>query len=125
VLDANARFVEILAGETATLRFVNHRQPSLIIEKLDGNGLPLANATFEIRTLAGALVTEVVSNQGGVAIVDGLEPGAYEIIETIPPTGYVIVSHSRIVEFVAGQSITVRFINLRQPGLVIEKVVRP
>ena len=122
ILDSTAQFVTVSAGETATLRFVNFREPSLIIEKVDGNGLPLAGATFEIRTLAGALVREVVTNQGGLATVTGLTPGAFEIIETVPPQGYVIVSRSRIVEFVAGQNVTVRFVNLRQPGLVIEKI---
>jgi len=121
-LDSNAQFVDIRAGQSATLRFVNLREPSLIIEKVDASGLPLAGATFEVRTLAGALVAEVVTNQGGLAIVPGLNPGAFEVIETVPPAGYVIVARSRVVEFVAGQSVTVRFVNLRQPGLVIEKV---
>ena len=122
VLASNTQIVTVVAGQTETVRFVNLREPSLIIEKVDGAGLPLAGATFEVRSLTGSLVAEVVTNQGGLAIVPNLTPGAYEIIETIPPQGYVIVTRSRVIEFVAGQTITTRFVNLRQPGLIIEKV---
>jgi len=43
------------------LRFVNRRQPSIVIEKVDTDGNPLAGAEFEIRTLEGALVRRGVT----------------------------------------------------------------
>ena len=122
VLDGVARTVEISAGQNITERFINHRSPSLIIEKVDENGAPLQGAEFEIRTLAGALIQRVTTNSGGIATVTNLEPGVLLIEETRSPQGFVITEGARTVEFVAGQSITERFVNLRAATLTIEKV---
>jgi len=122
VLDSVAQIVTVEPGETATLRFVNHREPSVIIEKVDTEGNPLANAEFEIRTLDGALISRGVTNQGGMLIFTGLEPGAFEITETRAPAGFVITEPSRAIQVIAGQSLTERFVNHRSPALIIEKV---
>ena len=122
VLDANAQTFEIRAGETTTLRFVNRRIPSLIIEKVDEQGNPLAGAEFEIRRLDGGLVTRVTSNSGGVAIVDSIEPGSFEVLETHAPEGFVRDSNSQVIQVVAGQTVTLRFVNVRIAETSIRKI---
>jgi len=122
VITEPARTVEIVAGQARVERFVNHRAPSLIIEKADQDGNPLGGAVFEIRRLNGELVAQGVTNQGGMLVFDGIAPGVYEIIETQAPQGFVITEPSRAVQIVAGQTLTERFINHRAPSLIIEKV---
>ena len=122
VITEQSQTVTMVAGQNQTVRFVNFPAPSLTIEKVDGDGNPLANAEFEVRTATGTLLHRVTTNQGGVAIITDLEPGTYEIIETRAPPGFVITESSQIVEFVAGESYTVRFVNFFAPGLTIEKV---
>ena len=122
VLDSRTQTVEVRAGETATLRFVNHRQPSLIIEKVCTDGNPLQGAEFEIRTLGGNLVQRVTTAQGGLATVTGLEPGSFQVTEVRAPSGFVLDSRTQTVEVRAGETATLRFVNHRQPSLIIEKV---
>jgi len=122
VITELARTVEFIAGEGRVERFVNHRAPALVIEKVDTDGNPLAGAEFEVRRLNGELVVRGVTNQGGMFIVPELAPGAYEVIETRPPAGFVVTEPSRAIQVVAGQTLTERFINHRAPALIIEKV---
>ncbi|MCL1999739.1 MAG: SpaA isopeptide-forming pilin-related protein [Turicibacter sp.] len=122
VLMDGTQTVDLQAGQTATLRFVNELMPTIVIEKTDENGNPLAGAVFEVRTIAGTRVAEVITNQGGIATVTGLQPGAYEVIETRAPAGFVLDSVSQMVQLQAGQTATVRFVNFPAPSLIIEKV---
>jgi len=122
VITEPSRTVTIVAGETLTERFVNHRAPSLIIEKVDTDGNPLAGAEFEIRRLNGELTRRVVTGSGGTAVVDILEPGAYHIIETRAPAGHAITEPARAIEIVAGETRVERFVNPRLPTFVISKV---
>ena len=122
VITEPSRTIEIVAGQTLTERFVNHRAPSLIIEKVDEQGNPLSGAEFEIRRLNGELVRRVVTNNGGMAVIDVLEPSAYQITETRAPDGFAITELSRAVQIVAGQTLTERFVNPRLATFVIHKV---
>jgi len=122
VITEPARTVTIAAGQNVVERFVNHRQPSLIIEKVDTDGNPLAGAEFEVRTLGGQLVHRAVTNQGGLITIPYLTPGSYQVIETRAPEGFVITEPARAIEIFAGQTVTERFINHRMPALIIEKV---
>jgi len=74
------------------------------VEKVDSNGLPLANAEFELRTVGGQLVQRGVTNQGGILVFEGLETGTFTLSETRPPAGFLVVEHSQVIEFTAGES---------------------
>jgi uncharacterized surface anchored protein len=108
VLDANSQIVEVRAGESAVLRFVNYRIPSLVIEKVDGDGNPLSGAEFEVRTMAGALVHRGITNNSGVLTLPRLEPNMYQIFETRAPEGFVLNSNAQFVEVRAGENATLR-----------------
>ena len=122
VITEPSRTIEIVAGQTLVERFVNHRAPALIIEKVCEQGNPLAGAEFEIRRLNGELVHRVTTNNGGMAVIDVLEPGAYQILETRAPDGFAIVEPSRAIQIVAGQTLTERFVNPRLATFVIHKI---
>jgi uncharacterized surface anchored protein len=122
VMTGTGKTVEIVATQATRVQFTNTQRPTLTIEKVDENGSPLGNAEFEVRTVNGALIQRVVTNNGGVATAPNLEPGVYIIEETRPPTGFIITEGARTVEFIAGQNMTQRFINHRATTLTIEKV---
>ena len=125
VMTDTGRTVEVHATQTTRVHFTNTQRPSLVIEKVDDSGNPLQGAEFEVRTIAGALVSRVVTNNGGIATVANLEPGVYLIEETRAPQGFVITEGARTVEFTAGQTHVERFVNYRATTLIIEKVLRP
>jgi len=88
-----ARTVVSRAGEHRVETFVNHRIPSLIIEKLDIQGNPLQGAEFEVRRISdNALITRVTTNQSGVATVGEIAPGSYQVLEVRAPQGFVLDS---------------------------------
>ena len=122
VITEPSRVVQITAGQTRTERFINYRAPSLIIEKVDPNGNPLANAEFEIRRLNGELVYRLITNQGGLITIAHLLPGTYIIEETRAPEGFAIVEPARAIEVVAGQTLIERFVNPRLATFVIHKI---
>ncbi|MCL2853162.1 MAG: SpaA isopeptide-forming pilin-related protein [Defluviitaleaceae bacterium] len=122
VITEPSRAIQIVAGQTLTERFVNYRAPALVIEKVDQDGNPLQGAEFEVRRINGELVHRVVTNTGGMAIIDVLAPGAYEITETRAPEGFAIVEPSRAIQVVAGQTLTERFVNPRLATFVIQKL---
>jgi len=122
IITEPARVITVHAGENHFESFINHRTPSLVINKVDAGGNPLSGAVFEVRTLTGALIATATSNNGGVATVGSIEPGNYEIRETRAPSGYIITEQSQIVQISAGDIATVSFVNERLPALIIEKV---
>ena len=122
VMTDTGRSVEVAANTVARTGFVNARQPSLIIEKVDTEGNPLAGAEFEVRRLNGELVHRVVTNSGGTAVIDVLAPGAYTITETRAPDGFAIVEPSRAIQVVAGETLVERFVNPRLAMFVIHKI---
>ena len=122
VITEGSRIVEIVAGETVVERFVNHRAPSLIIEKVDTEGNPLAGAVFEVRTLGGNLIERVTTSSGGVAVIEHLEPNSLLLEEVQAPDGFALVEGSRAIQIVAGQTVTERFVNPRLATLVLHKI---
>jgi len=122
VMTDTTRSVEVSTNSVARAQFVNITLPSLVIEKVDTNGNPLAGAEFEIRRLNGELVHRLVTNQGGLITIAHLDPGSYEVIESRAPDGFALVEPSRAIEIVAGETRTERFVNPRLSTLVVQKV---
>lgn len=72
-----------------TLEISNGKNVALQINKLDAlTDEPLAGAVFTVEKIDGSFSTDVTTNDTGIAIVSGLEPGSYKITEKTPPAGY-------------------------------------
>ena len=83
--------VEENSTETVTLTIRNNKSTSLKILKLSAqDDSSLAGAVFEVRNIGTGWSTEVVTGNGGLAIVNDIEPGDYQITEKSPPAGYWI-----------------------------------
>lgn len=121
VMERGNQLVEVRANAAQTVTFVNHRIPTLVIEKVDNNGAPLSGAEFEVRTLAGALVTRLTSNSGGIATTT-VEPGSYVVTEVHAPRGFVLDSNAQPFEARPGETTTLRFVNTPYAETSIRKI---
>ena len=84
----------------------------LTINKVDANGLPVGGATFSISpnpfggTTDPLSVTDNVAPDDnpadGVIHLSDVEPGTYDVCETVPPAGYIIADPA-CQELVAGR----------------------
>jgi len=95
----NRKTVVLRRGETQEIDIPNDKHGTLRIYKKDiDDHRPLAGAVFEVLKIgddgkplgeiAGYHKTVVTAGDEGVAIVEGLEPGSYQITEKSPPPFY-------------------------------------
>lgn len=71
---------------------------TVVINKTDENGKPLAGATIDVFNENGELVYEGVTDENGQIIIRGLPQGRYYAVEKEAPKGYLL--NSEKVEFV-------------------------
>lgn len=64
---------------------------SITIQKKDGNGKDLEDATFELKNAAGKIVQTVTSGSDGKVEFKDLLPDTYTITETKTPSGHMLL----------------------------------
>ncbi|WP_242274727.1 SpaA isopeptide-forming pilin-related protein [Bacillus cereus group sp. BfR-BA-01310] len=90
VSDEKTQTIEVKTGETGAIQVVNNKvKGSIEIKKLSDSGKVLPNVEFTVFTEDGKEVKKVVTNENGIAKVDGLTYGKYYFLETKTPNGYV------------------------------------
>lgn len=96
---------------------------TLQIRKTDTQGQPLAGAVFDVVSMATGKVVQVESNEEGLAELNNLSAGDYEVTEVKAPTGYRLDAQVHRVTLEKGQPITAMTIqNITQNGpLTINK----
>jgi hypothetical protein len=117
--------VAVTVGQTATVTFVNTRQPGTInIVKEDDDGHALEGATFALYTdNNGAIGTAVAgktcttNSLGQCSITNILPAGDYWVRETVTPAGYDTADDQQAA-VTQGGTITLYFFNPRQPAQV-------
>ena len=89
-LDSTRYSVEAKSGEAVEIKIENSKSVGLKIQKLDAlTDEPLAGAVFTVEQIDGTFSTDVTSNDNGLCVLGGLEPGSYRITEKTPPAGYL------------------------------------
>ncbi len=89
-LDSTKYSVEVKSGEVVELKVENSKSVGLKIQKLDAlTDEPLAGAVFTVEQIDGTFLTDVTTNDNGLALLGGLQPGSYKITEKTPPAGYL------------------------------------
>lgn len=121
-IDTATREVTIEYGQPYELEFTNTPKSPIYIQKVDGEGNPLAGAKFKVTTMNGAMVGEVTSGRTGYAIIPYAEPGWYVVEEIKAPDGYILSSTPVNVEIKSGKPAQVEFVNYARPGLQILKL---
>ena len=116
--------VELVPGQQSTLVLSNDRKPDLRIIKKDADtGKVLSGATFRINKADGSTLTTKQTDENGEIFLEALEPGVYQITETVPPVGYLPAQQpTQLITLVANRTGTVIFENHVQPGLTVNKI---
>ncbi|MDE0564733.1 prealbumin-like fold domain-containing protein, partial [Exiguobacterium sp. B2(2022)] len=78
---------------------------------------PLKDATFDVLDESGQVVATVTTNASGEASVTNLALGAYTVVETKAPTGYLLDDTPQSVRFEAGQDDNIT--------LIVENTIDP
>ncbi len=114
--------VTVEHGRTTTLAVTDAaRRGALRIDKLgEDTGGPLPGATLEVRYDADAdglfeqLITQLTT-EGQAAMLEGLLPGRYEIVETVAPAGYLPLEEPALVDVTPGATATVVLVDHQEP----------
>jgi uncharacterized repeat protein (TIGR01451 family) len=115
--------VELFPGKTSTLVVNNEKKPDLKIVKRDAKtGELLAGASFTVRKADSATLENVTTDARGEAWLYALDPGVYEIIETLPPAGYLPNNTPQLITLFPNRTGAAQFTNYKKPGLTILKV---
>lgn len=122
VLDPTERHVELFPGKQAEINIENLSKPNLQIVKTDAiTGEPVAGVTFTVRKADSATLSTITTDEGGIAMLEKLEPGVYEVTEQSVPSGYLLDTKPQLVTLVPNQTATVQFQNYPRPALEILK----
>ncbi|PFD87666.1 TQXA domain-containing protein [Bacillus anthracis] len=90
VLGDKPQTIEVKTGETGAVQIVNNKAKGNIeIKKLSDSGKVLPNVEFTVFTEDGKEVKKAVTNENGIANVEGLTFGKYYFLETKTPNGYI------------------------------------
>ncbi|MEB5654990.1 MULTISPECIES: SpaA isopeptide-forming pilin-related protein [Bacillus] len=90
VLGDKPQTIEVKTGETGAVQIVNNKAKGNIeIKKLSDSGKVLPNVEFTVFTEDGKEVKKAVTNENGIAKVEGLTFGKYYFLETKTPNGYI------------------------------------
>ncbi|WP_218730223.1 SpaA isopeptide-forming pilin-related protein, partial [Brochothrix thermosphacta] len=77
--------------ETIVANELTNYKGSAQLTKTDADGKALENAEFKVVNSDGKTIIEkIISDENGQVVAPELEPGDYEFIETIAPTGYIL-----------------------------------
>ncbi|SEN91318.1 Cna protein B-type domain-containing protein [Amphibacillus marinus] len=106
VLDEAPIEFEIEQNQQAIVELVFENTPilsELLIIKVDSEtDATLAGAEFELINEAGDIVTSVVTDENGQAVIDGLPVGDYQLVETAAPEGYQLLDEPIEITIVFG-----------------------
>ncbi len=79
---------------------------------------PLAGATYRIEGIDNGYTNSVTTGSSGVAVVEGLLPGSFEVFEEAPPEGYLPSDEVQTFHFDGQTAVNLTFLN--DPTAIIE-----
>ena len=126
ILDTNNRktvWIDAEKDQDVVVEFVNSTKPGLRLLKIDQQtGEPLSGVQFRIREVNGSYNELHFTDQNGMIILDGLNPGAYTVQETKPKNGWVADDTIHTIYLEENKTTTIELSNLRKPDLFVKKV---
>ena len=121
LLDAPSQLITLYPNKDSDLYFVNHKKPSLTIEKIDSiTGNPIKGAKFQIWYASNSTETGELNDLGtyftdenGQIFLENVKDGWYKVTELEPASGYQIKEPATQECFIeAGASKTLTFENI-------------
>ena len=123
VLNSTPQEIELEAGKTGTLVFLNYLKPGIYLVKLDSQTMePLANARFRITQVGGDFSQEYITDANGEIDLSGLNPGTYTVEELAAPDGYLIDDAQRIIKIEGGEKAQFVFTDTKKPSFKLIKL---
>ena len=126
ILDTNNRktvWIDAEKDQDVTVDFVNSTKPGLRLLKIDQQtGKPLSGVQFRITEVNGSYNELHFTDQNGLIVLEGLNPGAYTIREVKPKDGWVADDTVHTVYLEENKTTTIELSNLRKPDLFVQKV---
>ena len=130
LLDAPSQLITLYPNKDSDLYFVNHKKPSLTIEKIDSiTGNPIKGAKFQIWYASNSTETGELNDLGtyftdenGQIFLENVKDGWYKVTELEPASGYQIKESATQECFIeAGASKTLTFENTPLSALIVYK----
>ena len=123
VKDETEYHVQLFPGKLSTLVVSNPHKPDLqIIKRDEKTGELLAGASFKVRKADSSTYATVTTDANGEAWLYQLDPGVYEVTETLPPPGYLRNNTPQLITLFPNRIGIVEFTNAKKPGLTILKI---
>lgn len=123
IIDTESKTIELTKGEPGYLSFVNVRESSIKIEKIDAEtGEPIKGAIFEVKNSIGYVVGHYTTGLNGIVVTPALTNNYYTITEVSAPDGYILNSEPQTVKITGGNNVTVTFKNYKESSLLIKKI---
>lgn len=123
MIDTESKTIELTKGEPGYLSFVNVRQSSIKIEKIDAEtGEPIKGAIFEVKNYIGQIIGRYTTGLNGTVVTPALTNNYYTITEVSAPDGYILNSEPQTVKITGGNNVTVTFKNYKESSLLIKKI---
>ena len=125
-----AQLITLYPNKDSDLYFVNHKKPSLTIEKIDSiTGNPIKGAKFQIWYASNSTETGELNDLGtyftdenGQIFLENVKDGWYKVTELEPASGYQIKEPATQECFIeAGASKTLTFENTPLSALIVYK----
>lgn len=123
LIDDTIRDVELVAGTTTTLRYLNYRKPTLTIQKIDeATGRGLDNAVIRVWREGVDEYQDYTTQGGGYIRLTDLEPGFILCQEVKSPAGFVLDGQVHRIELKAGENHQLSIKNSSVPILTLRKI---
>ena len=122
ILDPKEYHVELFAGKDSTIVMENDRRPNLTVVKRDADsGAPIPDTVFIVEAADGHSVDEIRTGPDGVARLENMLPGVYQISEKSVPSPYLLDAEPQLVTLYPNRDRTAYFENHKKPSVTVRK----
>jgi len=127
IADTEIHQVYAESGKPGKITIKNTKKSRIVIQKTDSKNNPLQGVSFNIYNFGGTTPipnSPVTTNEQGIAELENLNPGHYQVQEVSPPSGYMIDTkkYDLIVEEGENNTTSLKIVNKKLPSLTIRKV---
>ena len=116
-----AQNVKVVYGEQATVTYENEPYGNLMVRKYSNTGMSLPGAIIQIEHIETGVTYSTETNYSGNAIFNKIKPGAYRVVETASPVGYLKDDTVYTTTVTTGETSSLSIVNEELPGLRILK----
>ena len=122
ILDTREHHIQLFPGKDSTIDLENDRRPNLTVVKRDADsGAPIADTVFLVEAADGHSVDEIRTGPDGIATLENLLPGVYQISEKTVPSPYLMDAEPQLVTLYPKRDRTVYFENHKAPVIEVIK----